>query len=165
MNKDRKEVIKFFLQNGKKTEAAFASLFKNAVPCSEEDDIKKHCDVDVIFRCDVKGLKKIRRSDKEQNEHFHYVEIKNVLGETGWAYAEEVEFFAFELKKYWIIVEKYDLQEFIKNNVEKTFTPSPELYKLYRREGRKDVMTLITSYDLCYIKSVMMKKEQTIILS
>ena len=145
-----------FLAIGKNKEREFAeSLAKIGLNdfqhSTETQDIKEHWDIELKVKFDVKSLKKVRRHDDQVNEHFHYLEVKNVQGLLGWLYSETVNFFAFELQKYWIIVSKEDLQSFVKNNVEKIYTPTPELYKLYTRKDRKDVITLVTSYDLCYI--------------
>ncbi len=152
-----------FLSIGKEKERDFVkSLSKIGLDdvnfSTKEEDVTQHWDLELKIRFDVKGLKKVRRSDQETNEHFHYLEIKNVNSALGWLYAEEVDYFAFELNNYWVIVAKDDLQSFVKNNVQKIYTPTPELYKLYTRKDRKDIITLITSYDLCYIASQIIKK-------
>jgi hypothetical protein len=132
-------------------------LFSEALPSTEEEDIKSHVDLKITASVDVKGLKKVKREHSEVNEHLHWIEIKNVRGEPGWAYGE-AEFFAFEIKDYWIVVAKKDLQEFISNNVKKEVSEKPALYKLYRRQGRKDYITQVTSYDLLYIATRQIKK-------
>lgn len=143
-----------FLRGGRLVERAFAQLLENPKFSSEEEDQIEHWDV----KFDVKGLKKIKRSSSNVNEHLHWLEIKGITGHDGWCYGE-ADFFAFELTKYWIIVAKQDLQDFIKENVVKEFTPQPILYKLYRRQGRQDIITIVTSYDLCYISSAILKKK------
>lgn len=147
-----------FLKKGKEVEAQFAKLFKDAVPASESEDIYDHIDIKINTNVDVKGLKKRNRSDEEVNEHEHWLEIKNVNGKNGWVYGE-THFFAFELKNYFIVVDKEDLQQFIKDNIKKEIVSKPTLYKLYRRKDRKDLITLVTSYDLCYISTRLIKKQ------
>lgn len=146
-----------FLRGGRLVERAFSELLSNPKFSSNEEDQIEHWDVKFETKIDVKGLKKIRRHDSEVNEHIHWLEIKNVQGKPGSCYGE-ADFLAFELKNYWIIVSKLDLQNFISKNVKKEWVDKPELYKLYRRSGRKDVLTLVTSYDLCYISSNIIKK-------
>jgi hypothetical protein len=147
-----------FLRKGKDVELEFASLFKDALSTSQEEDIKDHVDVKISIGVDVKGLKKINRVDESVNENFHWVEIKNVQGKDGWLYGK-ADFFAFEIKDYWIIVGREDLQKFIADKCKKkTWTNKPDLYTLYRRVGRKDIITMITSYDLCYISTAIIKK-------
>ena len=106
----------------------------------------------------VKGLKKVNRSDQETNEHIHWVELKNVNGKAGWLYGD-ADFFSFEIKDYWLVVDKVDLQRFIAEKCrEKIRVSKPELYKLYQRKDRKDIITLVSSYDLCYICTKQIKK-------
>lgn len=143
-----------FLRGGRLVERAFANLLDNPQFSSSEEDQLEHWDV----KFDVKGLKKVKRSDSETNEHIHWLEIKGITGKPGWAYGE-ADFFAFELQKYWVIVAKQDLQSFISENVVKEFAPQPTLYKLYRRQGRQDIITMVTSYDLCFISSAILKKK------
>jgi hypothetical protein len=143
-----------FLRGGRLVERAFASLLDNPQFSSSKEDQIEHWDV----KFDVKGLKRVKRSDSETNEHIHWLEIKGITGHDGWCYGE-ADFFAFELTKYWIIVAKQDLQDFIKENVVKEFAQQPTLYKLYRRQGRQDIITMVTSYDLCFISSAILKKK------
>jgi hypothetical protein len=147
-----------YLKEGRKKEAMFARLFEdNFIRYSTtEEDMKEHWDVQLRF--DVKGVKKVRRGDNETNQNYHYVEIKNVNGEKGWAYGD-ADYFAFEIDNYWIMVSKKDLQDFIRENVSKEYTPKPSLLKLYRRNGKKDVITLVESYDLWYISTLVVKKD------
>lgn len=143
-----------FLRGGRLVERAFAELLDNPKFSSPTEDQLEHWDV----KFDVKGLKKVKRSDSETNEHIHWVEIKGITGMPGWVYGE-ADFFAFELTKYWVVVAKQDLQDLIKDNVVKEYTQQPTLYKLYNRQGRQDIITMVTSYDLCYISSAIIKKK------
>ena len=147
-----------FLNKGRLVEQAFAQLLDNPKFASSAEDQLEHWDVKFETKIDVKGLKKIKRSDSEVNENIHWLEIKNVQGKPGWVYGE-AEFFVFELQKYWVVVSKQDLQDFIAENIIKEFTQQPTLYKLYRRQGRLDIITMVTSYDLCFISSAILKKK------
>jgi len=147
-----------FLKRGKKTEEEFAKLFKSHKRSSKSQDINEHWDLEISHKIDVKGLKKVRRADSDVNEHFHWVEIKNVHGNSGWLYGE-ADYFAFELQSFWVIVSKEDLQNRIAKKTIKTYYDSPTVYGLYQRKGRKDVMTIVPSYDLCSIATAMVEKE------
>jgi hypothetical protein len=96
-----------FLKKGKEKEDQFSRLFSNAIEASESDDINKHVDLLINVGVDVKGLKKINRSDQETNENYHWIEIRGVK-DKGWLYGE-ADFFAFEIKDYWIVVDKHSL--------------------------------------------------------
>ena len=76
----------------------------------------------------------------------------------GWVYGK-ADFFSFEIQNYWVVVAKQDLQSFIAENIVKEYTTYPTLYKLYNRKGREDIITMVTSYDLCYISSAIIKKK------
>ncbi len=148
-----------FLKKGKEAEMEFAKLFSDAVPTTESEDIYDHIDIKINASVDIKKMKKTKRSDAEVNEYIHWIEIKGITGHDGWAYGE-ADFFSFELKDYWIVVSKEDLIKFISENIKKEWvkTPGDALYKLYRREGRQDIITLVTSFDLCYISTRIIKK-------
>lgn len=149
--------ISNFLIEGKSKELSFAELFNNYSLSNKSQDIIEHWDVSFgKIKIDVKGLKKINRYDISTNENFHWIEIKGITGHLGWLYGE-ADYFAFETNKYWIIVCKHELQNFIKINTIKEYR-NKEPYYLYTREGRKDIMTLITSLDLCSISSAIINK-------
>ena len=65
-----------FLESGKKTELKFKEvLLKNNIltqDSTEYDDIKNHVDLSIIYKIDVKGLKKINRYDDDVNQYYHH---------------------------------------------------------------------------------------------
>jgi len=147
-----------FLKKGKETEEQFAKLFNNYEKSSKEQDINEHWDLEIKHKIDVKGLKKINRKDNSPNENFHWIEIKNVHGNKGWLYGE-ADLFAFELNEFWVIVPKEALQERIATKTVKEYYDTPTLNGLYQRRGRNDVITIISSYDLCSICISMVEKK------
>lgn len=151
-----------FLSEGKETELEFGSLFKNFDFSSKEEDINEHWDLKISFKYDVKSVKKISRNDLYPNELYHFIEIKNVNGDNGWLYGD-ADYFVFETFKYFIIVSKEKLQKFISENIIKTYvtTPDKSLYCLYSRENKKDVITMVTSIDLCVISESIKHKQNT----
>lgn len=125
---------------------------------SKEEDMHEHWDVSLMMRFDVKAMKKVNRSDDKANENIHYVEIKNVQGHPGWLYGE-ADFFAFETEEYFVLVHKEKLQSFIKDKCgKKEFSEKPELYKLYQRKDRLDIMTLVKTIDLMFLCDKIIKK-------
>lgn len=158
---DQKYINKF-LTKGKSIEQEFSKLFKDTENATKYQDINEHWDIKINYKIDVKGLKKINRNDSDVNENIHFLEILNVQGKLGWLYGSEVDYFAFELKKYWIVVEKMALQKFVTENVTKEYTDRPQLLKLYRRDGRKDCMTLVSSYDLIFIAECLLDKKDVV---
>ena len=151
-----------FLKKGKEVEAQFAKLFNDAVPASEEEDIKEHWDVKVVTKIDVKGLRKKNRSDANVDENFHWVELSNVHGgkRTGSLYGM-ADYFSFETYDYFIMVCKLKLQEFIESKCKgKKLEKTKEPYTLYRRDGRKDIIVKVKTIDLCYISDKILKKQK-----
>lgn len=149
------EKIKFLTQS-QEVKEKFESLFKEEK--FQKIEAKNSIEIKIPMNFEIKSLKKLKRNDVEPNENFHWIELKNVLGKSGWLYGE-TNFFAFETKDYWIIVSKENLQKFIAEKCkDKTWVNEPILYKLYRRKDRKDIITLVTTFDLCYICTLMLKK-------
>lgn len=147
-----------FLKDGKEKEVMFAELFSSYSLSDRNTDIIKHYDVTIgNIRIDVKGLKKINRWDNEVNENIHWIEIKGVTGHLGWLYGE-ADYFAFETFDYWVFVKKESLQDLIKTRTIKEWVKQKELYKLYQRENKKDVITLIKTIDLCSIAEAIINK-------
>ena len=143
------------LKIGKQKEQEFARFFRNVTESTQEQDIKEHWDLNV--RYDVKMLRRKTRGG-DFDENIHWVELMNVHGDTGWMYGE-ADYFAFEVEDYWISVAKEDLQKFIEQKcADKEWSNVPALYRLYRRKGRKDIITLVKTIDLMYISSSIIKK-------
>ena len=150
-----------FLIKGRRVEDVFAELINADFRSTKEQDIYEHWDVGKgNYKFDVKGLKKIARTDDEVNENFHWVEIKNVLGRGGWCFSGKADFIVFETFDYFICVKKENLQELIKEKVVKDYVDDPykALYGLYQRKNRKDVLTLVKTLDLMAISSKILKK-------
>lgn len=145
--KNTERLYSDLLANGKQKEREFSKLFASTVQSDKFSDVNGHWDVSVKY--DVKGLKRMSRGG-QLDENNHWIELRNVNGKTGWLYGR-ADFFAFETQNYWVCVNKYTLQEFIAERVIKEFTDQPTHYKLYRREGRQDMCTLIPTIDLCYL--------------
>jgi hypothetical protein len=147
-----------FLKEGKEKEVMFADLFSSYSLSDKKTDIIEHYDLTIgNTRIDVKGLKKVNRWDNEVNENIHWVEIKGITGHLGWLYGE-ADYFAFETFDYWILVSKIKLQELIKTRTIKEWVKEKELYKLYQRPNKQDVITLVKTIDLCSIAESIINK-------
>ena len=153
----------------KEQEIEFANLISDwGEVCfsTRNQDMKEHWDVKLVTKLktllfDVKAMKKINREDNEPNENIHYIELKNVQGKPGWLYGK-ADCFAFEMKDQYIVVDKEPLQEFITNKCKDKITCiRPELYKLYRRDGRKDLMVLVETSELIKITRRIVLKDKT----
>lgn len=161
------DTIQQFLKEGKVKEADLLTLLEKngdkVDKATPSQDMREHWDIKVVseVKIDVKGLKKSQRSDQEPNENIHWIEIKNVQGKTGWAYAPEVDVFAFETIDYWVIVKKERLHELVSDKCGdklKAESARDALYKLYTRSGRQDLMTQVKTLDLCCYAEKILKK-------
>jgi hypothetical protein len=131
---------------------------------TDYEDIHDHVDFKMVrtYNVDVKSLKKRNRQDESVQEDEHFVEIKNVQGKTGWAYSEATDYFAFESFDYWIFVHKDKLQALVKEKVQKLYVQNVSecLYKLYQRQGRRDIITKVKTLDLMAIADEIITKKK-----
>lgn len=150
-----------YVEQGKSVEREFASLLTNPIFATKEQDMHEHWDVEdaMAVKYDVKGMKKYRRSDDKPTDRLHWIELRSVNGKNGWLYGD-ADIIAFETRKWWILVERKDLVQFVEGIVwgEET-TEKPEPYKLYQREGRQDLLTILPTVDLLSIASQVLVKE------
>ena len=81
------------------------------------------------------------------------------MGKKGWLYGD-ADMFAFELDDYWVMVEKQPLQDFIANKCKgKKIGTIKNVYDLYRRKDRKDVVVKVKTIDLMYLNHSIIKKQ------
>lgn len=105
----------------------------------------------------MKSLKKHNRNDVVFDDSIHWIELQNVNGKKGWLYGK-AKYIAFETNTSWIIVSRVKLINWIDNKiVDKTISNSKELYKLYRRSGRLDIIIKILTDDLKEIGKTLIK--------
>ena len=150
-----------YVEQGKSVEAQFADLLKDPVMATEEEDIHEHWDIKdgAGVKYDVKGMKKYRRSDDKPTDRLHWIELRNVNGKNGWLYGD-ADVIAFETRKWWVLVDRKDLVQFIEGIIFGDFTvEKPEPYKLYQREGRQDLLTILPTVDLLSIASKLLVKK------
>ena len=108
-------------------------------------------DMNISANIEIKGMKALRRGDELQDE-WHWIEVKGVADD-GWLYNSHADLIAFETQKSWILVRPTNLIDYVQRFVGHEFVEKPLLaqYKLYRRRGRNDAITLIKSDDLRHI--------------
>jgi hypothetical protein len=141
---------------GKEKEREFRERFKGMVESSYKEDAVGKFDMKLTFKFDFKGLKRKNRSDQATDENIHWIELRNVRGDRGWLYGD-ADYFVFETNNYYIVVEKFTLQRWIEVKVDKELE-GKHIYGLYRRNGRKDLLTIIPTIDLCGLASNMIPK-------
>lgn len=131
------------------TEIKFASLFETFKEATKEENMFGHIDLTVDgMKVDVKGMKKLNRSDASVNPDIHWIEFQNVRGNKGWMYGE-ADYIAFEIPNEFILIERELLLDWCRKViVDKKPKPKKELYKLYNRPGRKDIISLVLVEDL-----------------
>lgn len=139
---------------GRDAEKRFAATLTNPVFATKEEDINDHWDVmdSMGYRYDVKAMKKYRRSDNEETDRIHWVELRNVNGKMGWLYGKAY-YIAFETRSWWIVVKREDLVKFIEGAIwgQEAKIERPKPYELYQRPDRQDLMTVIPTVDLLAI--------------
>lgn len=155
------EIVSQYVRLFKKTEEDFCKAIQNVgkiTLATQNENIYNHWDLKLELKFDVKSLKKISREDNDTDENIHWIELMNVNGKQGSLYGK-TDYFAFETNEYWVLVSCEKLQKFIAEKCKKKeWDKEPNLYKLYRREGRKDIITLVKTIDLIFISDKMIKK-------
>lgn len=142
-----------FLTKGKEKEIEFlksyCSHFNISERCVEiasaQDDIHRHVDLWIDNEgWDVKAAKKENRTDSNPNYNIHWIELRNVHGKKGWIFGE-ASYIAFELQDKWLCVPRKGIVAALVDKIDFTsFTSSrSSLYKVYRREGRKDAIVKV----------------------
>jgi len=122
---------------------------------TQTENIDEHWDFliekgEIQYKVEVKGRKRINRKDNEEQNDFVWVELQNVRGKVGWLFGK-ADLIAFEKQDSFIFVKQLDLLALVNkkvNLVAKVRDPKDALYKIYRREGRKDKLTLLPFNDI-----------------
>jgi hypothetical protein len=142
---------------------------------SKQEDMVEHWDFKVILkdgseqRIDIKSLKKLGRYDDEFNDQLHWVELKNVHGNTGWIQGK-ADFILFECFSEWLLVNRSKLEAF---TLEKTTNgrllhtkdyAALQKGDRYQRKDRKDEVTLITLDELLCLNPKRVVKYQKKVL-
>lgn len=125
---------------------ACISLGFNVLKSDRNSDMHEHWDFKVNSSfVDVKGLKRISRSNVEFSTDYTWVEFKNVRGQKGWLHGS-ANYIAFEQLDHFLIVSRLDLLHYCQSSISKEFVKfsKDSYYKLYSRAGRKDVISLIS---------------------
>ncbi len=126
---------------------------------SKDENIDEHWDYLIEndgqeFKVEVKAEKRIHRHDDNAQAHYTWVEIQNVRGKVGWLFGK-ADLIAFGKESTFIFVKRLDLLALVNKKVDlvaKVRDPKDALYKIYRREGRKDKLTLLPISDIEEIK-------------
>ena len=152
-----------FKRLAKITEENFAKNLKDPVWADSKQDMFEHWDVKGILdgellKFDVKGMKKINRSDQDKQDDITWIEGTNVRGKPGWIKGK-ADYIVFERTDYWLIVKRKELFEFIWNKLkENNFKKGKGIYEIYQRQGRLDKITMVPFKDVEQIDNIKKKK-------
>lgn len=145
--------ISEYLIKGKALEFKIISNLKSAIAGTKSEDFKG-IDLKVNINFDVKGAKKIRRSDNFITYDKTWLEYRNVMGNFGSLMKQDLDYFIFEREDCWDVRNRIQTLEFFTKmswihgvgfKSIKTLNGSTavELYEVYQRENRKDVIMLV----------------------
>jgi hypothetical protein len=134
---------------------------------SQDQNINEHWDCLIeqgytAFKVEVKSKKRITRGDKGTQQELTWIELHGVRPkDTGWLFGR-ADLIAFEKQNSFLLVKKADLLAMVNKKVDlvaKVSEPKDAVYKIYRREGRKDKLTLLPMKDINEIKFDEWKKD------
>lgn len=106
------------------------------------------------IRIDVKGPKKVSRSNVNFDSDFIWVEFKNVRGDAGWLYGEnDLIAFYHEPDSSFYVVRTPELAQLCEKlcDNKRVFYSNEALYHKYTRSGRKDILSMIKFKDILTI--------------
>ena len=127
----------------------------SVMQASLREDYEHHWDVAIAkgTRKKLIDVKAMKRLKGEIQDLWVWVEIVNIAGKPGWIYRTHAHLVAFETMEGFVLVKPGELRKIVDERVEKKVVKYPEHahYCLYSRDGRDDVITLISIAD---VKSV-----------
>lgn len=138
---------------GKEAEEKFYSIMSEKTQdirrATEEENIKGQFDIICKgIKYDVKGEKRYNRNDKQVDSSMVWIEIRNVHGERGWIKGDSDKI-AFLKGNVFHIVDRKKLFILVQDKVrDLTIYNIKQYCKLYRRTGRKDVVTYLSFGDI-----------------
>ena len=161
-------IVKEFYKEGRKVEDLVMTLTESTFggKCSKstnDEDMFDHIDFwwdtpkGQKIGVDVKGVKKLSRKDDKPTDKIHWIEYKNVNGNDGWIYTK-AKYIAFKKFKTILFVDSNKLREYaekVSKDTKVEYLPQDErqLYVLYQRPTRKDVIMIVPTSDLEEIAS------------
>lgn len=145
--------ISEYLIKGKILEHKLTSNLKSAIAGTKMEDFKG-IDLKININFDVKGAKKIRRRDANVSYDKTWLEYRNIMGNFGSLMKKDLDYFIFEREDFWDVRSRNSTLDFftkmswVHNGGFKTLkilnkNSEVELYEVYQREGRKDVIMLV----------------------
>ena len=99
---------------------------------------------------DVKARKRMSRKSKKLQDEFTWLEFRNVRGNIGWLCSGS-DIIAFERKQDFVLIDRYPLLQFAEDRCDLTDfveESSDAIYKAYTREGRQDLISIVSMDDM-----------------
>tara|TARA_R100000995_G_C3408564_1_gene88275 strand:- start:114 stop:584 length:471 start_codon:yes stop_codon:yes gene_type:complete len=140
--------MNWFRQQAKIVEQNFAKHLKDVKWANDEQDMFEHWDLKGlfkghVFKFDVKGKKKVNRSDANSQDDIAWVEGTNVWGKPGWIKGK-ADYIVFERNDYWLVVDRKELYDHVVEKVKENGVQQGRgIYKVYQRTGRQDKITMV----------------------
>lgn len=145
------------IKYGKDSEKRFIEFMQSngceVTKSSTHDDIYSHFDYYVkkgnhTYKFEVKGKKKNRRSDQKQSDDITWIELKGITGHNGWVFGQS-DYIAFEHNNGFLLVKREKVVEIVfKKLIQNGFKEGRDMYQLYNRNGRDDLIVKIKMSDL-----------------
>jgi len=119
---------------------------------SGDCNINEHWDFliekgDERYKVDIKGMKRLRRSDRFLQDEWVWIELHGVRShDRGWLYDGKADLIGFEKKTSFLIVKRSDLITLVEGLIDSStivHRAEDAKYKVYKRTGRPDRITLI----------------------
>jgi len=152
---------------GKEAEERFYAIMSASTQdirrATEEENIKGQFDIVCEgVRYDVKGEKRYNRKDKHPDTNTVWIEVRNVNGDRGWIKGD-ADKIAFLKGNVFHIVDRKKLFILVQDKVRDLRIYNIKQYcKLYRRTGRKDVVTYLSFGDIEHLIEKTIKINETI---
>jgi hypothetical protein len=154
--------------NGEAAEKEMLAIFKNrGRTVTPKEDMFGHYDMELRFgdqqwyKVDVKA---VPMGAGKKNDDELWLELKNVRGKLGWM-CGEADMIAFGLKHYWVFMDRKKLLAHVGKKCGSTkamvnHSDKPRIYKYYSREGRDDLVTIVSTEDLMFLGPALVIKRK-----
>lgn len=121
---------------------------------SPQEDMREHWDFlleknDTKIKVEVKSEKRINRGDSETQNEWIWIEMQNVRGDIGWLYGK-ADYLAFQFGNKYNFIQRETLVSIVESLIKSEYVTQAiyAKYKLYRRRGRNDLLTMINFNDI-----------------
>jgi hypothetical protein len=143
---------------GKNAEEGFVTLMESKgwkiTPATRDQDMIEHWDFllekeETKIKVEVKSEKRINRGDNETQSEWIWCELQNVRGDIGWLYGKS-DYLAFQRGDKYHFINRETLVGIVESLIKSEYVTQAinAKYKMYRRHGRNDLLTMINFADI-----------------